>query len=126
MEIFGVGGAEMAAILIIMLIVAGPKRMIQWAYVLGQYVAKGREMWANVMDGVQKELDEAGMDVQLPKTMPTRAELNKHITTFTNPANSVWAGITAPVQDVMNDVTNEVKQAHTDLHDAVQEEQVAS
>ncbi|MBI1281977.1 MAG: hypothetical protein GC179_27880 [Anaerolineaceae bacterium] len=122
MEIFGVGGAELAAILIIMLIVAGPKRMIQWAYVLGQYVAKFRSIWADVMDGVQKELDEAGMDVQLPKTMPTRADLNQHITTFTNPAANVWAGITAPVQDVMNDVSTEIKQAQ----DTVQEEKVAS
>ncbi len=126
MEIFGVGGAEMAAILIIMLVVAGPKRMIQWAYVLGQYVAKGRAMWADVMVGVQKELDEAGMDVQLPKTMPTRADLNKHITTFTKPASSVWSGITAPVQDVMNDVTTEIKQTQADLRDTVQEEKVAS
>ncbi len=126
MEIFGVGGAEMVAILIIMLVVAGPKRMIQWAYVLGQYVAKGRTMWADVMAGVQKELDQAGMDVQLPKTMPTRADLNKHITTFTNPASNVWAGITAPVQDVMNDFSTEIKQTHSDLRDAVQEEKVAS
>ncbi len=126
MEIFGVGGAEMVAILIIMLVVAGPKRMIQWAYVLGQYVAKFRAMWGEVMDGVQKELDAAGMDVKLPKTMPTRADLNKHITTFTNPASNVWAGITAPVQDVMNDVSTEIKQTHSDLRDAVQEEKVAS
>ncbi len=126
MEIFGVGGAELAAILLIMLIVAGPKRMIQWAYVLGQYVAKFRSMWADVMDGVQKELDAAGMDVKLPKTMPTRADLNKHITTFTNPASSVWAGIKAPVQEVMDDASTEIKQTHTDLRDAVQEEKVAS
>ena len=126
MEIFGVGGAELAAILIIMLIVAGPKRMIQWAYVLGQYTAKARSMWSEVMAGVQRELDAAGMDVQLPKTMPTRADLNKHMTTLTNPASSVWAGIKAPVQDVMNDVSTEIKQTHTDLSDAVQEEKVAS
>ena len=63
MEIFGVGGAELAAILIIMLIVAGPKRMIQWAYVLGQYMAKARAMWAETMTYVQKELNDAGMDV---------------------------------------------------------------
>lgn len=126
MEIFGVGGAELVAILIIMLIVAGPKRMIQWAYVLGQYVAKFRSIWSEVMDGVQKELDAAGMDVQLPKTMPTRAGFNKGINTFTNPVSSVWAGIKAPVEDVMKDVSTEIKQAHNELHDAVQDEKVAS
>jgi len=122
MEIFGVGGAEMVAILVIMLVVAGPKRMVQWAYVLGRYVAKGRAMWEEVMAGVQKEIDDAGLDVQLPKTMPTRATLNN----LANPMNNVWANITAPVQDVMNDVSTEMKQAHTDLRDAVQEEKVAS
>jgi len=126
MEIFGVGGAELVAILIIMLIVAGPKRMIQWAYILGQYVAKIRSMWADVMAGVQKELDAAGMDVQLPKTMPTRAELNNHVNQFVNPAANVWAGITAPVQAVMDDVSTEIQQTQSELHIAVQEEKVAS
>lgn len=126
MEIFGVGGAELVAILIIMLVVAGPKRMIQWAYILGQYVAKIRSMWADVMAGVQKELDAAGMDVQLPKTMPTRAELNNHVTQFVNPAANVWAGITAPVQAVIDDVSTEIQQTQNDLHVAVQEEKVAS
>ncbi len=125
MEIFGVGGAEMAAILIIMLVVAGPKRMVQWAYVLGQYIAKARAMWADVMAGVQKEIDDAGLDVKLPTTMPTSVNLNS-LTKLANPVNNVWAGITAPVQDVMNDVSTEIKQTHSDLRDAVQEEKVAS
>ena len=121
MEIFGIGGAELVAILIIMLVVAGPKRMIQWAYVLGQYVAKFRAMWDEVMAGVQKEIDEAGLDMQLPKSMPTRGNL-------INPMSNVWAGITEPVQEVMNDVSSEIKQTHSELRDAVavQDEQVAS
>lgn len=128
MEIFGVGGGEVVAILVIMLVVAGPKRMVQWAYVLGQYVSKARAMWDGVMAGVQKEIDDAGLDMQLPKTMPTRANLNSltNLSKLTNPVNNVWAGITAPVQDMMNDVSTEIKQTHTELRDAVQEEKVAS
>ena len=128
MEIFGVGAGEVVAILVIMLVVAGPKRMVQWAYVLGQYVSKARAMWGDVMAGVQKEIDDAGLDVQLPKTMPTRADLNSltNLSKLTNPVNNVWAGITAPVQEVMNDVSTEIKQTHSDLRDAVQEEKVAS
>ena len=125
MEIFGIGGAEMVAIFVIMLVVAGPKRMIQWAYVLGQYVAKARAMWAEVMSGVQKEIDDAGLDVKLPTSIPPRANLNS-LTNFANPVSNVWAGITTPVQDVMNDVGTEIKQTHSDLRDAVQEEKVAS
>jgi Sec-independent protein translocase protein TatA len=122
MEIFGVGSGEVIAILVIMLVVAGPKRMVQWAYVLGQYVSKARALWDEVMAGVQKEINETGLDVQLPKTMPTRADLNS----LTNPMSNVWANITAPVQEVMNDVSMEIKQTHSELRDAVQEEQVAS
>jgi Sec-independent protein translocase protein TatA len=124
MEIFGVGGGEIVAILVIMLVVAGPKRMVQWAYILGQYVAKFRAMWDQVMAGVQKELDEAGLDVQLPKTMPTSVNLNS----LTNPMGNVWANITAPVQDVMNDVKGEITQTQSDLREAVviPEEKIAS
>lgn len=103
MEIFGIGGAELVAIFIIMLVVAGPKRMIQWAYILGQYTAKARAMWSEVMAGVQREFDAAGMNVQLPKT-PASAK------TLLNPASSMWAGITRPVQEVVNEVGAEIKQ----------------
>jgi len=54
--------------------------------------------------------------------MPTNINLNN----LTNPMSSVWANITAPVQEVMNDVSTEIKQTHTELRDVVQEEQVAS
>ena len=40
MDILGVGGWEIVAILLIMLIVAGPKRMISWSYTLGKYVSQ--------------------------------------------------------------------------------------
>lgn len=123
MELFGIGGTELVAIFIIMLVVAGPKRMIQWAYVLGQYTAKARAIWAEVMANVQKEIDAAGMDVKLPKTMPTRATLNK-------PVTNVWANITAPVKGVMDDVRTEVTGTQTEpretakiIHD---DEKVAS
>lgn len=122
MELFGIGGTELVAIFIIMLVVAGPKRMIQWAYVLGQYTAKARSMWADVMSNVQREMDEAGMDIKLPKTMPTRSTFNK-------PMTNVWANITAPVKDAMNDVRTEVTQTQTELRESakiIQDEKVAS
>ncbi len=122
MELFGIGGTELVAIFIIMLVVAGPKRMIQWAYVLGQYTAKARVMWDGVMANVQREIDEAGMDIKLPKTLPTRASLNK-------PMTNVWANITAPVKDVMNDVRTEMTPIQTETREPaniIQDEKVAS
>ena len=119
MEIFGIGGAELVAIFIIMLVVAGPKRMIQWAYILGQYTAKARVMWSEVMTGVQREFDAAGMNVQLPKTPPTAK-------TLLNPASSVWAGITRPVQEVVNEVSVEITHAQTSLKEAVEQEKLSA
>lgn len=107
MEIFGIGGAELLAILIIMLVVAGPKRMIQWAYVLGQYTAKARAMWAETMTYVQKELKEAGMDVELPKDIPTRGSLNREIN---KQVTKAVAPISKPLQDTLDATKTEVQQ----------------
>jgi Sec-independent protein translocase protein TatA len=80
MNIFGIGGAELVLILIIMLVIAGPKRMIQWAYVLGKYVAVLQQMWSQAAATLQKEFDAAGVEVQVPKELPTKADLQRSIT----------------------------------------------
>jgi Sec-independent protein translocase protein TatA len=68
MNILGIGPAELIVILVIMFVVAGPKRMLAWAYVLGQYVAKFRAYFDETMRAVRKEFEEAQID--LPKNMP--------------------------------------------------------
>lgn len=113
MEILGIGGAEFIAIFIIMLVVAGPKRMIQWAYILGKYTARMRAMWAESMAYIQKEFDEAGVDIQLPKEPPTRGSLNKQINQQVTKALSP---VTKPVQDALDEAksnVSEVKKAAT-------------
>jgi Sec-independent protein translocase protein TatA len=105
MEIFGIGGGELLAILIIMLVVAGPKRMVRWAYVLGQYTAKLRGMWAETMAYVEKEFREAGMDVTLPRDIPTRGTLNQQIG---QQLEKAMAPITKPVQETLNEAANQV------------------
>lgn len=85
MNIFGVGTTELVIILLIMLIVAGPKRMVRWAYYVGQYVGKFRKMWAEVVDVVQKEIDEAGVDVKIPKEFPTRQNIGKYVSEIAKP-----------------------------------------
>jgi sec-independent protein translocase protein TatB len=104
MNIFGVGGMELALILLIMLIVAGPKRMIRWAYVVGTYTAKFRKMWEETVDYIQKEVDEAGLDIQVPREVPTRATLNREI-------SKVLAPVAAPVQEALDDVNDVKKKA---------------
>jgi Sec-independent protein translocase protein TatA len=116
MELFGIGTTELIAILIIMLVVAGPKRMLQWAYILGQYTAKLRAMWAQTMAVMQKEFDQAGVDVTLPKNIPTRNSLVSQM-------NNALSGMTKPVQDVLDEVKTDVHEAQAVLTTAQKVEQ---
>jgi Sec-independent protein translocase protein TatA len=102
MNIFGVGGPELMVILIIMLVFAGPKRMIHWSYILGQYLAKFRVMWSQTVDLVQKEFDEAGVDIKLPKEPPTRKNINKTISNALQP-------MTKPLQESLDEVKKDVE-----------------
>jgi Sec-independent protein translocase protein TatA len=98
MNILGVGGWEFFLIFVIMLIVAGPKRMIQWAYELGRYVAYLRTMWSQMMNMVQQELDDAGVDIKLPKELPTRRNVTK-----------VAGEMMRPVKEAMDEYEAEMK-----------------
>ncbi len=102
MNVFGVGGPELIAILIIMLVFAGPKRMIHWSYLLGQYLAKFRAMWSQTVDLVQKEFDDAGVGIQLPKEPPTRKNMNRAIADVMKP-------VTQPVQESLDEVKKDVE-----------------
>jgi Sec-independent protein translocase protein TatA len=64
MNFLGIGPAEILVVFVIMLVVAGPKRMIQWAYHLGRYTSQIRAMFQEAMDAFNKELNEAGLDVK--------------------------------------------------------------
>ncbi len=102
MNVFGVGAWELVAILLIMLVFAGPKRMIHWSYVLGQHVAKFRKIWSETVDLVQKEFDDAGVDIKLPKEPPTRKNLNRSLTDAVKP-------MTKPVQDSLDEVKKDME-----------------
>ncbi|MBZ0300289.1 MAG: twin-arginine translocase TatA/TatE family subunit [Anaerolineae bacterium] len=101
MNILGVGGPELVIILVLMLIIAGPKRMLHWSYILGQYVAKFRRMWSETVDVLQKEFDDAGVDFQIPKDPPSRGSLNRE-------AAKMLGNVTKPVKDTLDQVNTEV------------------
>lgn len=103
MNILGVGGWELLAILIIMLVVAGPKRMLQWSYILGKYLGYMRVMWRDMMQSLQKEFDQAGVDLQVPKDIPTRRDINRF-------AQSVLDPITTPIQETVDEVNASAKE----------------
>ena len=102
MDILGIGGWEFIAILIIMLIVAGPKRMIQWSYTLGKYVATLRKMWSETAAMLQKEFDDAGVDVKVPTQPPTRGSIKRDVA-------KALTGVTKPIQDTIDEVKQEVE-----------------
>jgi Sec-independent protein translocase protein TatA len=101
MELFGVGGLELVAIFIIMLVVAGPKRMIQWSYTLGRYMSVLRNMWSETAAALQKELDAAGIEVQVPKDIPTRQNIRSEVAKMATP-------LTKPFQEGLNSVKTEL------------------
>jgi len=101
MNLFGVGGTEILLIVVIMLIVAGPKRMLQWAYILGQYLGQLRILWGQTMEGIQKEFDESGVDIKLPKDIPTRGDITR-----------LARQALKPVEEPMNEVVKEYEAQH--------------
>jgi hypothetical protein len=89
-----------------MLVIAGPKRMIKWAYIMGQYVAKFRRMWAETVDVLQHEFDEAGVDIRVPRELPTRGSLR-------NQAAKAFGSVAAPLKETVDQVNEEVKAINT-------------
>lgn len=104
MDILGIGGWELVTILVIMLVVAGPKRMIAWSYTLGKYVAVLRDMWAEAAKTLQQEFDQAGVDVKIPKELPTRGAINREL-------GRVMTNVSKPLIDPLNDVRDELRDA---------------
>lgn len=102
MEILGIGGWEIVAILLLLLIVAGPKRMIAWSYTLGKYLAILRGMWAETAAMLQKELRQAGLDVEVPKEPPTKSTITRTITTTITKAA---APVTEPLRETQKQLS---------------------
>jgi sec-independent protein translocase protein TatA len=100
---FGIGGGEFVLILMLVLIVAGPKRMIQWAYQLGVYTAKLRQMWTTTMVQLQREVNASGVKLDLPKELPTsRQELARQVLNLTQ-------SVTEPLNETAKELNQEFK-----------------
>jgi Sec-independent protein translocase protein TatA len=104
MEILGVGGWELAAIFLIALVVAGPARMIRWAYQLGRFLGKLREVWSQAATTLQKELDDAGVDIRVPKDVPTRQTLRRDLNQMVKP-------FVDELRQPLDEVNNEMRRA---------------
>jgi Sec-independent protein translocase protein TatA len=107
MNILGIGGWELVLIFIIMLLVAGPKRMVRWAYVMGTYIAKFRNIWAETVDVIQQEFDDAGVDVKIPRDIPTRDNIRRN---FNEQVSRSFSDVTTPVKETVDQVNADVRE----------------
>jgi Sec-independent protein translocase protein TatA len=123
-NIFGIGGAELIIIILIMLVVAGPKRMILWAYIIGQYVGKLRKMWEEVVDVMQQEVDAAGLDIDIPKELPTRQNIAKAVTQavkpYTDTVQKELEEAQKPIQETLDETNDLLKQTQKEASEVVE------
>jgi Sec-independent protein translocase protein TatA len=111
MNFLGMGPAELVLLLVMALIIAGPKRMIAWMYVLGRWTSKAKAMWLEAVDAIQREINEAGLDVQVPRELPTRGNLNRMARDALKPMTK---GLEKEIDEVKK-LGTEVKQVETQL-----------
>lgn len=97
MEIFGIGGFEVALVIIIALVVAGPGRMAVWARTLGRWVSKMRQLWGVTAAQLQRELDDAGVDFKVPRDIPTRRAIVQELS-----RSSTVAEFRKPIDDIQS------------------------
>ncbi|MCS7072042.1 MAG: hypothetical protein NZM00_11090 [Anaerolinea sp.] len=112
-DFLGIGVPELILILILMLIVAGPKRMLAWSYQLGRWVAALRQMWSQTAAILQKEFDEAGVDVRVPRDLPTRSEIQREVARVVDKYG-------APVHEPVKNAQRELKQTLDAVNQSVQ------
>jgi Sec-independent protein translocase protein TatA len=110
MNIFGIGEVELVLIILIALIVAGPKRMIQWMYVLGRWTARLRKMWSDASEMIQKEVNEAGLDIEIPKELPNRNNIRQAAAKALKPFSEPVKEAVDEVRTVGKELDSTVKQ----------------
>lgn len=118
MNILGVGIPELLIVLLIMLVVAGPKRMIQWAYVFGQYTAKLRAMWQETSTMLRKELADAGIEPEVVDTIGQFANPRSRNTALTSQVNKLVDDMKKPVEESLQPVSDTLKAVEQDVQQA--------
>jgi len=111
MNILGIGPTELVIIFLLMLMVAGPKRMARWAYVMGIYIGKFRVMWQEASTMIKKELAEAGIEPEVVDTLGKAANPRTRRQTVTGQFDRLVNEMKKPIEESLKpvkDVVNEV------------------
>src|SRR5258708_32354801 len=121
MNILGVGPGELAVVFIIMLVVAGPKRMVQWASPTGRYTAELRAMFQETLNAVQKELAESGLDIRkdLPNIPTGRIDFVREASKIINPPTSAADNTEQPAASPDSNTSTAQSAAPTESNDSV-------
>ena len=61
--IFGVGIAEVMVIVVVILVIGGPKNAVKWSRDLGRMLRQAREIWQQMMKDLEKDLGEDGKEI---------------------------------------------------------------
>jgi sec-independent protein translocase protein TatB len=113
MNVFGIGATELVIVLLIMLMVAGPKRMIRWAYVMGVYMGKLREMWQETAAVLKKELAEAGVEPDVVNTLGQMANPRARRSVVSNKLDKLVDEMKKPVEESLKPVEATLKEVGT-------------
>lgn len=119
MDILGVGIPEIVLIFLIMLVVAGPRRMTQWAFLAGRELRKLRIMWAEAKNMIRQEMEAAGFseeEIQQIKNLPN--EMTNATKKITNPVGAASKQLGEEIKRTVDASTEAANTAATDLKTA--------
>jgi len=63
-NILGIGLPQIAIVLVLSLVLFGPKQMMQYAYQAGRFLSKARAMWEEAARNMQSEIQASGIDLK--------------------------------------------------------------
>lgn len=110
MNILGVGPTELIIVFLLMLMVAGPKRMARWAYVLGVYMGKFRDMWQEASTMIKKELAEAGIEPEVVDMVGKAANPRSRQQMITGQLDRLVSDMKKPVEESLKPVQEVAKE----------------
>jgi Sec-independent protein translocase protein TatA len=94
---FGIGTGELFAIIVIAILVVGPKRMLEFGQAIGRLTRRGRQIWGEVMNTIQAELQE---------TQTVMQEISSEATSLTSEVESTGETAQAAVKKSGTSVTD--------------------
>jgi sec-independent protein translocase protein TatB len=104
MDIFGVGISEIIIILLVILIIGGPRNALKWSRDLGRLLRQARELWSQMTAQLEKDLGEEGREI-----MNATRELTQQVDTIRRQGNP--RALARKVTDLVEQASQETQQS---------------